>query len=764
MDSDAKYLKRKVKAGRLDVHPTEKALVVNYELEATILGELGDPMLGDRKECQKIIRLKSLNSQTDITALAKEIINKCKLIHPSKVPEVEQLLYYLKNRKEKAEPSSDPLSDDQATSNSSDSQLRIQSASLHRYSPVEDLRKDDDEIANINYLEDYIELLYEEVSSKVRGSGLILQLARNPDNLEELAQNETLLGALSRVLREEWRISIDLSTNIIYVFFCFSTFSQFHPIIARYKVGSLVMDIVEYEIHRYKQFLEEAKKKNESEEAAKSERRFNVFVSKQDQALRVSIYLLLNLAEKIDVEEKMKRKGIVKMLVGLLDRRNVELSILVVSFLKKLSCYSTNKDEMKVSNIITHLVPILTHYNNDSSTGAADLTNATVRLLLNLSFDSELRNQMVKVGMLPKLVQLMADARHQNPVCCVLYHLSIDDKVKSMFTYTDCIPIIMRMILESKEEQVDLEVMSLGINLAANKRNAQLICEGHGLRMLMQRAFHYQDALVMKMIRNISQHDGITKNLFIEFIGDIADAVQRADSEEFIVECVGILGNLTITDLDFERLLKEYDLLPWMKQKLVPGNHKHGEDDLVLEVVVFIGTCATDSYAAQYMCKSNTLECLIDLLKAKQEDDEIVLQVVYVFHQLCVHEETRKFIIQDTDAVAYIIDLMHDKNPEVQRVCDRTLDIISQYDDSWSERVQREKFKFHNAQWLEIVQKSTDHLSPGVYGSLLGPGEIEDQLSSEDPLCYADVDEEFEALIRQSEGFANNQDQQEMLR
>ena len=98
--SDAKYLKRKVKAGRLDVHPTEKALVVNYELEATILGELGDPMLGDRKECQKIIRLKSLNENTDITALAKEVINKCKLIHPSKVPEVEQLLYYLQNRKD----------------------------------------------------------------------------------------------------------------------------------------------------------------------------------------------------------------------------------------------------------------------------------------------------------------------------------------------------------------------------------------------------------------------------------------------------------------------------------------------------------------------------------------------------------------------------------------------------------------------------------------------------------------------------------------
>ena len=44
----------------------------------------------------------------------------------------------------------------------------------------------------------------------------------------------------------------------------------------------------------------------------------------------------------------------------------------------------------------------------------------------------------------------------------------------------------------------------------------------------MQRAFHYQDALIMKMVRNISQHDGMTKTLFVEFIGDIADAVQES--------------------------------------------------------------------------------------------------------------------------------------------------------------------------------------------------------------------------------------------
>lgn len=33
---------------------------------------------------------------------------------------------------------------------------------------------------------------------------------------------EAALGALARVLREEWKQSIELATIIIYIFFCFS--------------------------------------------------------------------------------------------------------------------------------------------------------------------------------------------------------------------------------------------------------------------------------------------------------------------------------------------------------------------------------------------------------------------------------------------------------------------------------------------------------------------------------------------------------------
>lgn len=108
-----------------------------------------------------------------------------------------------------------------------------------------------------------------------------------------------------------------------------------------------------------------------------------------------------------------------------------------------------------------------------------DLLNITLRLLMNLSFDAELRSKMFKFGLLPKLVGLLRKVQsnnhsnsvnhcmyswpydkevwlvlksffffssenenHRTYVLGILYHISMDDKSKSMFTYTDCIPMV----------------------------------------------------------------------------------------------------------------------------------------------------------------------------------------------------------------------------------------------------------------------------------------------------------------------------------
>uniref|UniRef100_A0A8D0EKF7 Kinesin associated protein 3 n=1 Tax=Strix occidentalis caurina TaxID=311401 RepID=A0A8D0EKF7_STROC len=529
----------KVKGGNIDVHPSEKALIVHYEVEATILGEMGDPMLGERKECQKIIRLKSLNANTDIASLARKVVEECKLIHPSKLAEVEQLLYYLQNRrdasagKEKKEKSSKPKDPP----------------------PFEGMEID--EVANINDMDEYIELLYEDIPDKVRGSALILQLARNPDNLEELLINETALGALARVLREDWKQSVELATNIIYIFFCFSSFSQFHGIITHYKIGALCMNIIDHELKRHELWQEELAKKKKADilliyPENQTLKKDYEKTYKKYQGLVQTIFLLVN---DTRTELKMRNKNIVHMLVKALDRDNFELLILVVSFLKKLSIFMENKNDMVEMDIVEKLVKMVPCEHED-------LLNITLRLLLNLSFDTGLRNKMVQVGLLPKLTALLANENYKQVAMCILYHISMDDRFKSMFAYTDCIPQLMKMLFECPDERVDLELISFCINLAANKRNVQLICEGNGLKMLMKRALKFKDPLLMKMIRNISQHDGPTKSLFIDYVGDLAAQISNDEEEEFVIECLGTLANLTLPDLDWELVLKEYKLVP----------------------------------------------------------------------------------------------------------------------------------------------------------------------------------------------------------
>lgn len=50
--------------------------------------------------------------------------------------------------------------------------------------------------AVLNCVDDYVELLYDDIPEKIKGSALILQLARNPDNLIELSRNGKFLISL----------------------------------------------------------------------------------------------------------------------------------------------------------------------------------------------------------------------------------------------------------------------------------------------------------------------------------------------------------------------------------------------------------------------------------------------------------------------------------------------------------------------------------------------------------------------------------------
>ena len=56
-----------------------------------------------------------------------------------------------------------------------------------------------------------------------------------------------------------------------------------------------------------------------------------------------------------------------------------------------------------------------------------------------------------------------------------------------------------------------------------------------------------------------------------DYISDLCTAVLNGEMDDFALECLGVLANLSIPDLDYELILKEYDMIPWIKSKLQPG-------------------------------------------------------------------------------------------------------------------------------------------------------------------------------------------------
>ncbi|CAH1388476.1 unnamed protein product [Nezara viridula] len=733
---DAKYIKRRVKSGAIDVHPTETALIVNYEVEAIILGEAENPVLSDKKNCQKIIRLKSLNKNSDCAALAKEVVNKCSLIHPSKIADVEHLIYFLQSRKENV---------------FTDGMLNIAPSSC--FDSSQSSSSSSGEKATFANFEQYVELLYEDLNDKVKGAGLIMQLSRENDNLEELARNEAVLSALARLLREDYKRSIDLSINIVSIFHSFSSFTQFHPLILQYKIGSLCIVIIEFELQRYQQWKGEmlinrgreaiptsrlpvpksarpstvsadrrrsstpspaiassgdrkrlslipgpktavSQRSPSTPDEESAQKKFALMVAKQDRLLKVNFLLLLKIAENLKVEDKIRKRNIVSMLVQCLDRNNIPLLIVVTKFLTKLSIRIENKDEMANLNVVENL-PKLLQMNN------FELEQSTLHLLFNLSFDSKLRDKMIRVGFLQKLTSLLNDERHIRSILKILYHLSMDDRVKAMFTFTDCLPKLMKMLISTDPKSFEyMTLVALTVNVGLNPRCAETMCESGVLHQLEQRALAYQDSFLMKVIRNLSKHR-TTHKYFLGFVDDLIQVLPSCSHEEFLLETTGTLANLPLHEIDICDLSKKHGLLQWIENSM--NSHKK-EDDFLLEVAMLVGSMAADEKCSQLFCDNGIVLALIELLKRKQEDDEIVLQIIYVFYQVSRHTETRSYLIHKTQAVDYLIDLMNDKNVEIRKVCDACIDMIKEEEPEYEERVKAEKFTAHNSHWLAMVE------------------------------------------------------------
>lgn len=91
-------------------------------------------------------------------------------------------------------------------------------------------------------------------------------------------------------------------------------------------------------------------------------------------------------------------------------------------------------------------------------------------------------------------------------------------------------------------------------------------------------------------------------------------------------------------------LVRKHQLLPFLASYAQPGAV---EDDILLEVVMYVGTLANAS-TAPLLVEAGLVATLFTLMGEKKDDDEFVLQIAFAFHKFLLHEETRACLLHTT--------------------------------------------------------------------------------------------------------------------
>ncbi|OQR76801.1 kinesin-associated protein 3-like [Tropilaelaps mercedesae] len=699
---------RRIGSVQLDVHPVERALIISYELECALTE--GDEIVTDSAFLQRTVRVRNLETDTDMITLAADICDKNPqlLSKAQNLREVEQLLNYLRTRKEKCTVSSP--------------------------------RDGEPPSVSIIQLDKYVDDMYED-EQKVDASSKILYLAQNTENLEALTKHEVLLGALARTLREEGHRSYSLASNILNFFQCLSRFSTFASVIADYKIGSLTMDLLHGEMTKTEQVLhelEESQLSNDLEAFENLTKSYTAVLHKQDTMLVAAFGLLLNISSELKNETRIVNKGIIPLLTSCLDRKSRSLLLIILTFLVKLSIYQENLHDIGQPIALDKVCQII-------PTDDADVASMTLRLIHNLSFNADCRCALVNCGLLPKLVAHLGAAEkpsQRTQVLRILLLIAEDSRFIAHFAYTDAAHVVLSLILEDgTDSQCSVELAAVAQTLASSLSCAQIICERNGLKFLVKRALKNNDSQLLKVVRNISMHEGPSKQLFLEHVDKFAERlIIETESltsplcSQVAVECARILANLDqieflqdaslklpltnklVRFLEVSNQVTRRCMLAWLTSQLGEVTSRlsvesklTAEDDPTLDLLSLCATYAENDpeIAAAFIDDQLTVP-LLTILNACQENDTVVVHVLWVFYCLLRHGPSRETALSKTPLAGYLLDLLNDANKAVQLVCDAALDLLTETGTEWAARSRAAKFSHFNAQWIDMVEGAPD--------------------------------------------------------
>ncbi|XP_065576513.1 kinesin-associated protein 3-like isoform X3 [Artemia franciscana] len=676
--------------------------------------EVASPKGDNEKVHQKTIHVAGINYSTDVDALSDEIISKCSVLNLQHKEDVIECLRQLQTTNRRYTESAS-RSDSRMSFSAFSSTVEMNKSSRSTSSSKETE-------FSIDQLDLYVEMLYETGDGVAKGVAAVVSLAMIEDNLDILVKNDTLLSALLRLLCESGSKNVRVAYGVLKFLHKLAEYSQFHVFLIEQKVGSTVMDFVNVLVTKYKapRTNQDSNIKAELDGVRRS----------IEKILQVSFSLLDLLAEDVNVQSKMVHRGIIHIIAislrkfaldGNGDKYWIRSALLLLHstsvFREAVSEMTSDsgllakftrpiekdkkrqilanglgspsprpKSQSVASETLEYLHVILHQYRHDNA-----LAEVCLKVLLNLSFSTMARGQMIKLGYIDLLVKILGSSSLVPHSIRLIYQLSVDEPNRYLLTKCDQLLYQLNKLISTPANWSD-ELLALCINLCLDEGSTRSFVENpEQLYLLGTKA---KNGLILRLLRTASQY------LSLPLAKIICEDFQTFQFEtmdvSFVTELLNLAGNVAASSEDKHlNSLLASSVNHLLSEQVDPM--------LTLASVCCCGIMASQPIGAEILTEENTVEQLIDVIQKYQEEDEIVLQSIYALYQIIRNGDSDKKAIY-TGAYEFLLDLATDANSAIRRVCSEALDHLAEGHPELNDQVMTAEFEWHNASWIEMVK------------------------------------------------------------
>ena len=698
MSSEEDYasLFRQIIFTDFEVQPAAKTIIIHYKIQVDVLDSKFNVLIEQSKPKTLKLHLNGMESKTDPDEIADICISKCEILKDCKRSQLVKAINDFKNGTAR------PFS---TTVRSPSTEQFVNRNSLSTAPSMAPRSESTPQLKLLSQNENVSQVLHEALQKIHWGDDteVLLSFAGLADmcsydkNIMPLIHDEPLMNTLCNGLRKFATSSLPCCIKIMTIFERMSYFKEYQSALARFKVGSMSLNLLHAQLH----VTQLAAQKMSKEEVS-------AYLKQQNHLIRLTVSLLFNISDEISSMRKMVSKGVIEPLTKVLKRKDLEILILALRFLRRISMVNVFWGDVTYDEIVPAIVTDIFRWQSAASekkTKIVTVLKEALELLYTFSFHPEVIPNFKDSGVFDNFAKLSDLPELRSSLTRLIYQCTLStDKFDYFRNNTLLDLLIYSATNEGPDHVISLVVL---MRLSQDKECSQLIAQSpvftkENVRTMFIDAANRvgnDSAILLHLIRNIADNQ---PKLVTGFDDAIVDAsLYNKENLEALSDIFAVSSRAKMDSTRAKYFASKPEFVSLVVNIL---SNPKSLPQLQLECIMFVSSIVLFSAPAQVFESQNIVKHVVNVFMQRSDDLDIQTQCLFCFYRFVCHTETRKALISHNEIVNAIIQHSGSKNQVLASMANSVLEALVTFDRGWAERIRKPRFVAFNKDWIQAIE------------------------------------------------------------